>query len=516
MQKRWQEILQVLEHCLDPGLFNIWVSKLEGEINDNILTIKAKNTFVVNAVKERFATIIKEVADNILEQDTVLRFAVLNACDLSLSSSPPNSKDEAGTNSLMPLPVPSSYKLPSQTPKTDYVEVLSSFENCNPQTISPLTQGTQPTKTELSAEKITQLGLPVTYQGLDYKRTSKNNFSWRYSFDSFVVGASNEFAYAASKSLCTNNCFANILFLNSAPGLGKTHLTQASGQLLENSANKQKLNTAYLTAEEFCSQFVATLKNHSTSSFKEKFRELDILLLEDVHFLQGKQKIQDELLASLKAITERGGRVVLSSSFSPKELHDIDDQLISRFSSGIIANIERPNLQTRVKIIQEKSKLHQVVLPEQVTELLASHIQSDIRKIEGCIQNLVLKAKLLNAPVDLNMAMDILKNYINSEVKLSFNEILEKICQGLQLTPEQISSKSRKREYVFARNTAYFLARKYTDLSLQQIGERFNRKHSSVIKGITSLEEEMNRKTQLGMQLKRTISLIEQNSMSYN
>lgn len=335
--------------------------------------------------------------------------------------------------------------------------------------------------------------------------------SWRYSFDDFVVGPCNEMAYAASRSMCGDVRQADILFLSSAPGLGKTHLMHAVGQVLTASCNRRRPQVAYLTAEEFTTRFYMSIKGQDTDRFKARYRNLDLLLLEDAHFLQGKEKTQAELLSTIKALTDRGSKVVFSSSFAPRDMRQMDDQLHSRLSAGLVTFIDRPDEETRRKILRRKAGFHQVLLPDDVEAVLARHIHADVRQIESCLCNLILKAKLLNSRITLQMAWDVLSQYASHSPILDMESIIRYICQGFEVSREQLLSSSRKQEYVCARNSAFFLARKHTDLSLENIGRHFNRRHSTVLKGITSLEREISRQSPRGRQIANTLAMIERN-----
>ena len=171
--------------------------------------------------------------------------------------------------------------------------------------------------------------------------------NWRYAFDSFVVGPTNDMAYAAARNMARSGAAVDTLFLSSGPGLGKTHLTQAVGQALCEASNRSNPKVEYLTAEEFSSCFVQALQSRTVDRFKGRFRDVDLLLLEDVHFLQGKEKMQDEVLSTIKSLQEKGSRVVLTSSFAPCELRNVDNSLVSRFCSGFLAGIGRPARTTR-------------------------------------------------------------------------------------------------------------------------------------------------------------------------
>ncbi len=355
------------------------------------------------------------------------------------------------------------------------------------------------------------LGLPLFDGSEERSAAATRSPVWRYSFEDFVVGPSNELAHAASRSICNDAMPLDILFLSSAPGLGKTHLMHAVGKTLYSACNRKQPHVECLTAEEFASRFYLSLKSQDTDRFKARYRTADLLLLEDVHFLQGKEKMQAELLATIKALQERGSKLVFSSSFAPRDLKCLDDQLQSRFSSGLVTGIERPDEDTRRRILRTKASLHQVALPGDVEDVLARHIHTDVRRIESCLHNLILKAKLCNSRITLQMAWEVVGQYAAHSPVLDLEAIITYVCQGFGLSREQLHSSSRKQENVRARNAAFFLARKHTDLSLESIGRQFNRRHSTVLKGITSLEREISRKSPQGRQIANILDMIERN-----
>jgi chromosomal replication initiator protein len=292
--------------------------------------------------------------------------------------------------------------------------------------------------------------------------------------------------------------------------LGKTHLAQAIGSEIARQTNRQHLRVCYLSGEEFSSQLVMAIKAKAVEQFKARFRSnVDLLLLEDVHFFQGKEKMQDELLNTLKSLQNQGRRVVMTSTFLPRELSDIDANLLSRFAQGFMAVIDKPDYQTRMGIIQAKTRAAQVSMPGSVAELLADRIKTDVRQLESCLKNIILKAKLLNMDISMDLAWEILQNYNLDSASIDLDKIISFICQAYGFGFDDLRSKSRKRDRVIARNTAFYLARKHTDLSLVDIGRRFNRKHSTVIKGIASVEQEVTRKTSLGNQIARTMSQLQ-------
>lgn len=361
-----------------------------------------------------------------------------------------------------------------------------------------------------------QLVLPLPHQPRPL-----NIPEWKHSFEDFVVGPCNQLAHAAACTMLqmpagldqpSSSSSVDILFLCSAAGLGKTHLTQAVGRALCQEADKRRVRLAYLTAEDFTTQFVQASRFGSMDDFRERFRHLDMLLLEDVHFLRGKDKTQEELLSTIKALQDGGGRVVLTSSFAPRDLAGVDSQLVSRFCSGFVASIERPGRETRLHILRDKARRGRVMLPDSVADILAERVTGDVRLLESCVHNLALKARLLGCPVNEDMALEVIHSVASAHSELSLESVVDLVCRSFQLSPAQLASRSRRQDLVTARNTVFYLLRKHTDMTLEDIGRRFNRQHSTVLKGITGLEREMSRQSPLGRQIRHTVELIERHS----
>ncbi|QJB58530.1 chromosomal replication initiator protein DnaA [Pseudodesulfovibrio sp. zrk46] len=444
----WKQILRSLEKSLNPGVYTVWIKPLRGTVEGNKLTICAPNDFVANWVRDRLLQVIKETAAQVLGNE----------------------------------------------PK---ITVVANVEK---KSVAPVIK--KPVRSKPLGERVQakEIGLPIVNAP---KPIPVQN--WRFSFDDFVVGPSNELALAASKSISNTAFASDHLFLSSGPGLGKTHLLHSVGQQLCKVSNRNNLRVACLSSEDFATRMVLAIKGRQIDQFKTQFREnLDVLLLEDVHFFQGKEKMQEELLCTMNALRDRGCKVVLTSSFLPKEFSGIDNRLVSRFCSGFLAHINRPDMETRRRIVLEKARRLQVAVPVEVTDLLAERITTDIRQLESCLNNLVLKARLLNRAVTMDLAWEVLDNYAVPNAAPDFGHIMEFICKSYSLSEDELKSKSRKRQIVLARNTAFYLARKHTDLSLKAIGEKLNRRHSTVLKGITKVEREISQQTPLGRQIEKT------------
>ena len=217
----------------------------------------------------------------------------------------------------------------------------------------------------------------------------------------------------------------------------------------------------------------------------------------------------DEVLSTIKSLQEKGSRVVLTSSFAPCELRNVDNSLVSRFCSGFLAGIEKPDASTRRRILQEKARQNNALLSDTVVDVLTERLTGDIRQLESCVHNLLLKAKLLGCTISVEMAQEILAQYSLDDPFVDVDSIIRKVCEGFGLSPEQLASRSRKQNLVVARNTIFYLARKHTELSLQDIGDKFSRRHSTVLKGIASVERELRRESPLGRQIAGTLALLE-------
>ncbi len=489
MQTIWAEIQSILEERLAPGQCRVWIDPLQPAWKDESLVLHAPSEFAADFVRSRLLPEIAGAASAVVGMDCSVSVLAVSSSNVIASDFSMSSQDSASCSPSRPVPAESGPDL--TLARSSSVDV----------------PGGRPSPRPLSS---VQLSLPFQAPRAkeEYVRPEQN---WRYAFEDFVVGPSNEFAHAASRSMCGEIAGADVLFLSSAPGLGKTHLMQAVGRTLCEKCNRRAPKVEYLTAEEFANRFWLSLKSRDTEQFKARYRDLDLLLLEDVHFLQGKENMQAELLSTLKALGNRGGKVVFTSSFSPRDLRDLDEQLQSRLCAGLVSSIERPDAETRKRIFRSKASMHQVSLPEDVEDVLVRYIHADVRQIESCLQNLVFKARLFNSGITMQMAWEIIGNYAAHAPVLDMDSIIAQVCRGFGVTAEQLLSQRRKQEYVSARNTAFFLARKHTDLSLEAIGRYFNRRHSTVLKGITNLEREISRQTPLGRQISNAVNMIERN-----
>ena len=309
-----------------------------------------------------------------------------------------------------------------------------------------------------------------------------------FTFDHFVVGGNNDFAYSASLSMASkNSSLPNALFLLSKTGMGKSHLSQAIGHYILSEHPSDRVY--YMTAEDFSSEMVYAYRHDSINAFKGKFRnQCDVLLLEDVHQLSGKERTQIELAMTLDTLSESHKKVILSSCCLPAEIPKLNDKLRSRLSGSLISNIDPPDFKTRVNILQKKAKLNGSQIPENVIDYLAGELTEDVRQLESGLIGVTAKSSLLGMPVDFGLAESVVKNIIRNRENITIDCIKKLICKYYSIPVKEIVSSSRKQAIVRARQIAIYLSRKYTDAPLQAIGKSFNRYHATAIHSIGAVE----------------------------
>jgi chromosomal replication initiator protein len=302
-----------------------------------------------------------------------------------------------------------------------------------------------------------------------------------FTFDRFVVGKCNEFAYSASKALAINGAIPySSLFILAKTGLGKSHLSQAMAHEILQS--DPRLKVYYITAEDFVNEMIFALKTNRIEEFKTKYRRsCDVLLLEEVHFLSGKEKTQLELGYTLDALEDEKKRIIFTSSLLPRDIPNLTKELSSRLTSGVITTLERPDYETRAKIVQRKSSEQSLILSEDVIDLLAKELTGDIRQIESALRCLKAKSDLLNARIDKDLAGEVLECHLPSQRAITMEDIKTVVCRYFKVDPHILESKSRKKIHAFPRNVFVFLCRQLTAMTVEQIGRSLNRNHSTIL-----------------------------------
>lgn len=309
-----------------------------------------------------------------------------------------------------------------------------------------------------------------------------------FTFDQFVVGGNNDFAYSASFALASRkNSQQSSLFLLSKTGMGKSHLSQAIGHYILSEHPSERVY--YMTAEDFSNEMVQAFRHDSINKFKAKYRNgCDVLLLEDVHYLSGKERTQIELALTLDTLFESGKKIIFSSCCLPVDIPKLNDKLQSRLSSSIISSIEPPDFRTRIRILQKKALHNGYEISEGVMQYLASELTEDVRQLESGLVGVTAKSSLLGTPLNLALAESVVKNIVRQRKKITIDVIKKLVCKYYSISMDEIVSNSRKRSIVRPRQIAIYLSRMYTDAPLQAIGKSFNRYHATALHSINIVE----------------------------
>ncbi len=327
---------------------------------------------------------------------------------------------------------------------------------------------------------------PQPVQGM---HPSQGRFDWdsaaqlnpRYTFDAFVIGSGNQFAHAACQAVAERPSKAyNPLFLYGGTGMGKTHLMQAIGHEIKRRTPQAAI--CYVSSEKFTNEMINSLRYDKMISFRDKFRTVDVLLVDDIQFLAQKERTQEEFFHTFNALHESMKQIVIASDRPPKELAEFEDRLRSRFEWGLIADIQPPDLETKVAILQKKAEQERVTLPTEVALFIAQNIRSNVRELEGALIRLVAHSSLIGAEITLPYTQQVLKNFIDSQArKVTIESIQKATAEQFGLRLVEIKAKNNSRSIVYPRQIAMYLAKHLTEASLPEIGRQFGGKHHTTV-----------------------------------
>ncbi len=460
MEEAWKEIKEEMRAELPRSSFSLWIKPIVflGRENGSIL-LGCPNRFSKNWVTENYLPVIKE---KLFKQG-------LKGLEVELKVVQQNRVDAPGQNA-------------SSHPTALHYEA----------------GGNRPH----------QLFLPNLAKGLSSHPTAgiggRLLLNKHYTFERFVVGKSNEFAYSASKAIAHGSCpDYNMLLLLANTGLGKTHLSQAVGHLILR--HNPQCRVFYVTAEEFTNEMISSLRNNCIDRFKNKYRALcDVLLLEEIHFLSGKLKIQQELAHTLDALASDRKKIIFTSSLPPKQIPSFSRDLSSRVTAGLVSTIEAPDFETRVKIIMHKASEQGLNLSSKIIELLAEGLSDDVRHLESALRCLKAKSELLNQKITLELAREVISHLSSQRNSLDLEKIQDLVCTYYKVGQEELKSKSRKKIHVLPRNIYIYLSRQHTEKSVEQIARSINRSHSTVLYAC----EVINRKMAQDPKLRREIHFL--------
>ena len=323
----------------------------------------------------------------------------------------------------------------------------------------------------------------VQHSSIDDKTWGKEQFNMHNTFDTFVIGPGNRFPHAASLAVAEAPAEAyNPLFIYGGVGLGKTHLMHAIGHHVL--SNKPNARVIYTSSEKFTNEFIKSIRDNETEAFREKYRKIDVLLIDDIQFIQNKEQTQEEFFHTFNELHQNNKQIVISSDRPPKEIAKLEDRLRSRFEWGLIVDITPPDYETRMAILQKKIEEENLDIPPEALNYIANQIQSNIRELEGALTRLLAYSKLQGKPITTELTAEALKDIIQSpkSKKITIQDIQKVVGQYYSVRIEDFSAKKRTKSIAYPRQIAMYLSRELTDFSLPKIGEEFGgRDHTTVI-----------------------------------
>jgi len=319
--------------------------------------------------------------------------------------------------------------------------------------------------------------------------SSNNQLNPRYTFDKFIVGSSNQFAHAAAVAVAEQPSKSyNPLFLYGGVGLGKTHLMQAIGHALKR--RNPSLRLTYISAEKFTNEVIASIRFERMAAFRDSFRNMDVLMVDDIQFIARAERTQEEFFHTFNALYDQQKQIVISSDCPPKEISAIEERLRSRFEWGLIADIQMPDLETKIAILQKKADSERVQLPDDVAEFIARSIKSNIRELEGALIRLMAYSSLTGIEINHSTAQQVLKNIIETQdKKITIEQIQKRVGEHFGMRAQDLKIRSNSKVIAFPRQVAMFLVKQLTTASLPEIGKQFGGKHhTTVLHSINKIE----------------------------
>lgn len=434
----WNKCLDIIEDNVSPQVYKTWFKPINAyKWDDNQLTIQVPSQFVFEWIEEHYYDLLQKAIKHVLGENAKLLYEVLVS----------ESNDDLEKRAI---------RIPAFRHAPSIENEAKASENGNYKSV----------------------------------KRPESNLNSRYTFRNFIKGDSNQLAYSAGEAISNNpgGTRYNPLVIYGDTGLGKTHLVQAIGN--EILRNDKSLAVHYTDSNRFTMEFIQAIQNNKQSEFINSYRHIDVLIVDDIQFFAGKEKTQDNFFHTFNALHQTGKQLILTSDRPPKELSDVDDRLISRFQWGLTVDIQKPDLETRMAILQIKSTDEGFELPTDIIEYIARNVTSSIRELEGVLISILAKTTLDKRELSLGLAKEVVRGVAFKEPKpLTIVDIKETVSEYYKIPIDIIESKSRKHEIALARQMCMYLAKQLTNLSLKSIGANFgNRDHSTVLHSCQTIE----------------------------
>ena len=437
--KYWQDCLSTLEKKISPQNFSTWIRPIRlKDITGNLVHLVVPNRFIRDWINENYQEIIEDTISQLINDKCRIKFEI------------------SATNTIPENEI---------TEKDSIVKAIK--------------------KTDITSAETE-------------KKNSGLYLNDKYTFEDFVPGSSNQFAYAAAMAVANNPATTyNPLFIYGGVGLGKTHIINAIGNEIINKNNNLKV--CYYSSEKFMNELINCLRYAKMDEFRQKFRSMDVLLIDDVQFIAGKERTQEEFFHTFNALYESHKQIVVTSDKFPKDIPGLEERLRSRFEWGLITDIQPPDIETKQAILKMKADQNGIYLPEDVTLFLANSISSNVRELEGYLIRIGAYASLTSTPINLNMAKEILKNIlIEKNKEISIEEIQKNVAAYFSIKVSDLKSAKRLKALVIPRQIAMYISRQLTSCSYPEIGDKFGGKdHSTIIHAIKKIERQLEEDYQL-------------------
>ena len=427
----WQDVLRIIEdEIMAPVSFKTWFLPIKPEqISDQTLQLSVPNKMIRDIIEQKYMDLLRNSVAHVTKQNLKLDIIIGDIPDSELSFEEKKNKEEVKP------------KISAQTAE----------HNDNPAScLNP-----------------------------------------KYTFDTFVIGNSNRFAHAACLAVADSpNETYNPLFIYGGVGLGKTHLMHAIGHEIRR--NNKNARVVYVSSEKFMNEMIHSIQNNANEAFREKYRKnVDVILIDDIQFIAGKESTQQELFHTFNELKDSNKQIILSSDRPPNEIPTLEDRLRTRFASGLIADIEAPDYETRVAILKKKAEADQIVVPNDIFLYIATKIKSNIRELEGALIRVMAYARLTDEEITVELATEALKDLVSESRnrELSIELIQEVVANYYNLTVDDLKGQRRTRNIALPRQVAMYLSRTLTPTSLPKIGQEFNKDHTTVMHAYTKIND---------------------------
>ena len=450
----WVRCKDKLKESFNEKVFNVWIKPIMPlEVTDTYYKVAVKNDFFKTMLEENYAQVIEGVLAGIMSKNIKL---IIETMDNGSSGS------EAAE------------EMPAVPAKREQQQLFN--ENTSVQ---------QP---------------------------DESNLNPKYVFETFVIGNSNRFAHAAAQAVANDPAHAyNPLFLYGGVGLGKTHLMHAIGNRIKQ--NNPSMKVLYTSSEKFTNEIINSIQNKTTEAFRQKYRNIDCLIIDDIQFLKGKEQTQVEFFHTFNALKDADKQIIISSDRPPREIETLEDRLRSRFDQGLTADIQTPDLETRMAILRTKAASDNIVLPTEVITLLATNIATNIREIEGAYNKIVAYTSLMHMPITVETAQKVLSD-MGNDIKtrtITYEGIIKVVADHYNVKQDELFNKMRTQNIAFPRQVAMYLCRELADLSYPRIGELFGgRDHTTVIHAYEKISNFKNSNLAFQNELQEIIEILRQ------